>query len=310
LASDFLQSVQSTAVSQIRVSDDNMPGRLPQWRIGKISLIAYALGMAPFKDIFWTTTVQEGNPYWGGAGVEPNPELHAIVSLLTAGPVGFGDKLGHTNKSLIMMTCTQNGTLLQPDHPAVSPDFVFRSFFAGNMPEVVMTGNTIGEFATKYILVTDSTEVISVPLSDITTNNNTRFVAWEYHHPQKNVIVDQKNALKINPTGGRSSYYNPPKKDYDPQYHPHALYTISKINSNGWSVLGEVNKFVSFSHRRFFDVQVTNGELNFKLNGIKGETVVFGFMTPLSGKPFVVSLQLEDGVTSFRCVAQGLCHQK
>lgn len=47
---------------QARVSTDYHL-RNDQWKIGVTSIFAHALGVVPFKDNFWTTTDQPGNPY-------------------------------------------------------------------------------------------------------------------------------------------------------------------------------------------------------------------------------------------------------
>ena len=52
---------------QARVSDDYQPGN-DQWKIGISSIFSHALGIAPFKDDFRTTTNQTGDPY-GNAGL-------------------------------------------------------------------------------------------------------------------------------------------------------------------------------------------------------------------------------------------------
>ncbi len=46
-----LQSLEIPSVSQIRASDDYVPGFYPpsQWTIGSSSIFAHALGLAPFK---------------------------------------------------------------------------------------------------------------------------------------------------------------------------------------------------------------------------------------------------------------------
>jgi hypothetical protein len=44
------------------VSEDYQPGN-DQWKIGISSILAHALGIAPFKDNFWTTSDQPGNKY-------------------------------------------------------------------------------------------------------------------------------------------------------------------------------------------------------------------------------------------------------
>lgn len=44
------------------MSDDYKPGN-NEWKIGVTSIFAHHLGIAPFKDNFWTTKNQTGNPY-------------------------------------------------------------------------------------------------------------------------------------------------------------------------------------------------------------------------------------------------------
>jgi len=76
----YLQSAEIPAVTQIRVSDDYQPGN-DQWKIGLSSILAYSLGLASFKDNFWTTTHQPGNPYNKS---EPFPRLQSAVATLSA----------------------------------------------------------------------------------------------------------------------------------------------------------------------------------------------------------------------------------
>ena len=44
------------------MSDDHQPGN-EHWRIGVTNHFAHALGIAPSKDTWWSTTTQPGNPY-------------------------------------------------------------------------------------------------------------------------------------------------------------------------------------------------------------------------------------------------------
>ena len=55
---------------------------------------------------------------------EPYPELQTAVALLSAGPVGPGDKIGSANKTLLMSTCRSDGLLLKPGYPATALDRV------------------------------------------------------------------------------------------------------------------------------------------------------------------------------------------
>ena len=46
----LLQSVEISAVTQSRISDDYTPGN-SQWQIGDTTILASALGLAAFKDV-------------------------------------------------------------------------------------------------------------------------------------------------------------------------------------------------------------------------------------------------------------------
>ena len=64
LARHLFQSLRYRAVTQIRTSNDGMPNDVwKQWQIGESGLLAWSLGVIPFKDNFWTTEVQCVNPY-------------------------------------------------------------------------------------------------------------------------------------------------------------------------------------------------------------------------------------------------------
>ncbi|CAF1685380.1 unnamed protein product, partial [Adineta ricciae] len=84
-----LQSLEIQRVTQARVSDDyyiHIVHRIPQWKIGVSSMLANALGLAPFKDIFWSTEVQNGAPYKSSVK-EPLPDREILIATLSTGPV-------------------------------------------------------------------------------------------------------------------------------------------------------------------------------------------------------------------------------
>jgi hypothetical protein len=85
-------------VTQARASDDNTvvidPLQSTNWRIGGQGLLLDALGLAPSKDGFWTTSYQPGHPYDPGSH-EPHPRLQSAVATLSAGPVAIGDGIGY-----------------------------------------------------------------------------------------------------------------------------------------------------------------------------------------------------------------------
>ncbi len=82
----YLESTKLSAVDQIRASDDYHPGN-EQWRIGVNSMLAWSLGLLPYKDTFWSTEYEPGSPY-GANAREPNPRLQLISAILSCGQSG------------------------------------------------------------------------------------------------------------------------------------------------------------------------------------------------------------------------------
>ena len=123
----FLQSLEIESITQIRVSEDYGPstddGRPNQWSIGDTSLLAYALNLAPFKDVFWSSVEESDNRY---NGREAKPALESAVTTLSMGPVGPGDKIGSMDRDLIMRSCNEDGLLLKPSRPLTTIDEVYK----------------------------------------------------------------------------------------------------------------------------------------------------------------------------------------
>ena len=117
-----LASAEFPSVTQARASGDYHPGG-DQWHpVGTTSLFAYALGLAPSKDNYWSTTDQPGAKHYKDHPREPRSRLQAAVITLTKGPVAPSDAVGHSDISLIMRSAAADGTLLQPGAPAARLD--------------------------------------------------------------------------------------------------------------------------------------------------------------------------------------------
>ena len=116
----ILAALEIPRVTQTRVSGDyasalsTPPGS--QWAIGISSMFAEAIGLASFKDVFWSTSVQPGAPY-GKSPREVLPDREVLISTLSTGPVGPGDAINYTNVERIMKCCRKDGLILKPDRP-------------------------------------------------------------------------------------------------------------------------------------------------------------------------------------------------
>jgi hypothetical protein len=116
----ILTALEIPSVTHTRVSGDyasalsTPPG--PQWAIGISSMFAEAIGLASFKDVFWSTSVQPGAPY-GKSPREVLPDRAILIATLSTGPVGPGDAIDYTNVERIMKCCRKDGLILKPDRP-------------------------------------------------------------------------------------------------------------------------------------------------------------------------------------------------
>ena len=109
-------------------------GLLAAWCIGRYHWLGF--GLLPYKDTFFSNTTMmqtsganssdpaQWPPFHGYA--ESDPLTHALMSLLSMAPVTFSDAVDATNKTLVMMTCTDDGVLLKPDRPATAIDAQFQ----------------------------------------------------------------------------------------------------------------------------------------------------------------------------------------
>jgi hypothetical protein len=121
---DFMQTVSLRHVTSIRTSGDYRylfdNGLNWVWFL-HTNALARALGLNPYKDVFLSydkTAEGDGEPY---------AEIEALLSALSAGPVGIGDRIGCTNRPVVMRTCRQDGVLIKPDVPIAAIDRCFRA---------------------------------------------------------------------------------------------------------------------------------------------------------------------------------------
>lgn len=114
-----LQALKIPRVTQVRVSNDyavHLSQHNSQWNIGVSSMLADAIGLAPFKDVFWSNSNEPGSPY-NASAIEPVPDREILIATLSTGPVAPGDAINYTDVHRIMRCCNENGLILKPDRP-------------------------------------------------------------------------------------------------------------------------------------------------------------------------------------------------
>jgi len=314
LPSDYLQASEFPAVTQIRVSDDYHHGT-HQWNIGRSSMFAWALGMYPFKDAFWSMRSQPDNKY----GLEePNSALHAAVSLLSCGPVAIGDSIGHTDSSLVMRTCMSNGILLHPDRPAFLLEREFRAIVSnsGRFGEVWCTYTAVGAHVWMWVLAVGLDAPQRIALADLAEGlppdllpavqgsflSRAVFPALDEH------MADLSSTQPLVVGGGAATHAGGSdpspmsaaahaladaaatarleQQGFTQQEHvraalPFSLVHIAPVLPCGWVLLGEASKFVAVSNARVTALSCsagTRGMLALAFRGAFGEVVTWQLM--------------------------------
>ena len=121
---DFFQTLTLGRVVSIRTSGDYryLSGNASHWvRFLYTNALARALGLLPFKDVFLTARDADG------LDGDPHAEAEAMLSALSAGPVGIGDRIGRTDPAIVRRTCRADGLLVKPDLPIAALERCFRA---------------------------------------------------------------------------------------------------------------------------------------------------------------------------------------
>ncbi|CAH1786227.1 unnamed protein product [Owenia fusiformis] len=274
---EILQSLEIPAVTQARASNDFLNSGPNQWKIGATSMFADAVGLAPSKDNFWTTSVEPGDPY-GGKSVIASVALECLIATLSMGPVGNSDKIGYTNRSLLMRCCNEDGLILKPTKPATPIDRMIkqRAFQDGAGPagECYSTYSQIGsmESATRFgiLLAADNiqkwTSVIGPADAGFGTMSQYSSSAYYFSYKDPSTVFpfSGDQGMKI---------ANCTVQDFCLYYASPAF----EINANEYLILGELEKWVPVSSKRVTDITYTEDDIVVTLTGAPKEAVKFWF---------------------------------
>ncbi|CAN5882147.1 hypothetical protein BH23ACT2_BH23ACT2_26330 [soil metagenome] len=112
---DMAQTTTLTQVTSVRTCGDHgyiaTAGQLWVW-FCTTNALARSLGLMPFKDVF------RADPEVAGDNGEPE----ALLSALSTGPVGLGDRVGRFDPALAQRTCRADGLLIKPHVPIAATD--------------------------------------------------------------------------------------------------------------------------------------------------------------------------------------------
>lgn len=302
----LLQSVEMPAVTQSRASGDYQPGN-SQWNIGTSSILLHALGINPYKDNFWTTVTQPGNPY---ARKEINPPLQSVVATLSTGPVGPSDMLDHANATLIMRSCNADGKLLQPSRPAMTlSGEILAGAFGGSSMNAVngIIWSTVSEipfgqshlvFGHILAIEVDRVTMLTPTSADFGIHMLAPSMAYSDADPMNSIThFDEKTPLMIPLMLA---------KDFQ-LWH---TTPIMKLKNSTVLLLGELSKWVPVSPDRIDDISLTPESLNIAMTGAAHEKVTMTFM--FNQKPFHATCSFSESLNlvlkvmnmgNYKCIA-------
>ncbi|CAH1778788.1 unnamed protein product [Owenia fusiformis] len=281
----ILQSLEIPVVTQARVSDDYHPGN-SQWKIGISSMFANALGYAPFKDNFWTTTVQPGTSYNQGAATEPNVELQTTVAILSTGPVGPSDKNNYTDIDLLMRCCANDGLILKPSRPAIAiNDQILMNAWGNPIGEVWSTYSDIAGWRFGIILAAEM-------LQDYTIGPMAAGFGDDF---PKSKIFGSTKTMEFSET---SKLLIPAKQCTTKTPCVYWTTPVFTINGDEILIIGELDKTVRMSPQRVTNINVTPNDIEIHIKGSYQESVRFVYtrnghafditcVLPMSGKTVI-----------------------
>ena len=300
-ARHLLASLEIPAVTQARASDDYKPSDdTEQWRIGGQSALMDALGLAPSKDGFWSTSVQSGNPY-GDDHTEPHPELEAAVLALSAGPVAVADAVGLTDAALVKRACRADGRLLQPSEPAklVDAAYIARAGHGGARVDGAIAaladggGNAGGElWAARsavagrvfgYVFganLSASVDVTPAMLRDTLGDDGDAATAWLVVDARAMIAAAEGTGPPASSLAAREFSAAAPLAVAACGRDDFQLFTLTPVEPNGWALAGELGKWVGVSSSRWLEVTTTPTSMLVEARGAPGERVVVGFVAP------------------------------
>ena len=270
-----LASAEFPSVTQARASGDYHPGG-DQWHpVGTTSLFAYALGLAPSKDNYWSTTDQPGAKHYKDHPREPRSRLQAAVITLTKGPVAPSDAVGHSDVALIMRSAAADGTLLQPGAPAARLDSALLAAAidappAGLPKGELWTAPTVLDGRTFIVVfaarMTEGYALTATELRDAAgARSLPSMVAVEANATATPVTVSDAAPLRVAACD---------ELDFE-------LYNLAPREANGWALLGEVAaKWVGVSLARFSALAADGTALSVTVRGSVGEVVDVAFAPP------------------------------
>jgi hypothetical protein len=310
-ASDLLESLKYNCITSTRDQIDDVPGShqshgpnedlfLIRWHVGFDRLLIGALKLKPFFDNVWSTSSMPGPPWYNN--YENYTELAVALSVLGGGAVGIADEIGYENRTLIIATAMEDGTLLSPSRPSHYIDAMYLP--KGSQPFPVDIGRIFQAPSIINDSIFSTILAIDVPTSfmlrpnmlapDLSLNgSNYLAVKWSPGFTAIDTACSDlmpltNCAVSFSTDSPIDLYTGIPPVNYT---HYHEIWSLAPLFFNGYSLLGELGKFVRVSSTRFSNISTTSTSLTFYVTGATNETVKIAVAAPPSSTSGVAQVR-------------------
>lgn len=228
---------------------------------------------------------------------------------MSMGPVGFGDAAGYSNASLLLATCMSNGTLLQPDRPLAFPDSFLTNYSRlEQLGDVRVAHSALATGAgdrAYYVLAWQLAADLALAWSDLypAPGAGAEFVALSYSG-----VAGFGGCVDGAPLSACAEAVpfpgGPLLRATGTGADDWRLSTLAPVLSSGWVLLGELDKAVPLSARRFGAIeQPADGSLTVALAGAPGERVRVAAAQSAGTVSVLEATVAEDGTAILRFVA-------
>ena len=117
---DLIAAVELERVIAVRTCDDyrfaDDPAMLWTWFL-TVNRLVGPLGLRAFKDCFFSNPPTSSTACPTRSTATSMPNSRRCCRRCPAGPVGIGDRIGRTDRDIVMRTCDADGRLRLVDHP-------------------------------------------------------------------------------------------------------------------------------------------------------------------------------------------------
>jgi hypothetical protein len=238
---DMAQTTTLTQVTSVRTSGDHgyiaTAGQLWAW-FCTTNALARSLGLMPFKDVF------RADPDIVGDHGEPE----ALLSALSTGPVGLGDRVGRFDPALAMRTCRADGILIKPHVPVAATSRTMASS-PGSRPVLMVAECHSDHPAGRWSYVV----TMRCSPGDAPTTGEVRLADLGDSAPTGDVVLwDWRQRTAVRLTADATLTTTLAREEW-------AFHVAAPVLSSGIAVIGDTSKFVTAGDARIEVNEATDG---------------------------------------------------